>query len=319
MAKWPEGEAIRIFWIGLESGSREAFAEGLRTRLSDVELLIPLILREHSFFDVNAVMGDTVRLMAAHKESIEAAWVPGIEKLTFAIIARRAFTLPQTSSMVPLPMWFPLSAGKEAFFTIQDLGGQTSVAMLNCVEARIDSIAEKVHALECALVNRLQLLSIQELREFVRAAHRNNSADGLKELGQYVNHNNSVVLARGYRPNASQDGKALITKLLRVVLASSPKELAERAKELSAPLGDKNTVRLAPTYFAVMLRPTEALTVVQANWHSILVALYQAYQIMNGAAHAGDYSQYPISLQYEGSADLRRFMDQALDYIVQMP
>ena len=51
------------------------------------------------------------------------------------------------------------------------------------------------------------------------------------------------------------------------------------------------------------------------NWHAILVAMFQAYHLMNGFAHAGEYGTYPVGLIYSTSLDLRRFLRDAERYI----
>lgn len=57
------------------------------------------------------------------------------------------------------------------------------------------------------------------------------------------------------------------------------------------------------------------MTRAQANWHAVFVAMFQAYQMMNGSAHAGEYPTYSVGLQHAMSLNLRSFLVQARSFV----
>lgn len=120
---------------------------------------------------------------------------------------------------------------------------------------------------------------------------------------------------RAYRPNAAATSKFLAARILKLVLGHPPKQLATTAEELSRNLHGSGAIALKPTFFAVMWRPANKMSVEATNWHAILVAFFQAYQLMNAHAHAGEFPAYAVALQYANSLNLRQFLRDAKDFV----
>ena len=99
------------------------------------------------------------------------------------------------------------------------------------------------------------------------------------------------------------------------MLGHPPKQLASAAEELSRNLYGSNATALKPTFFAVMWRPANKMSVEATNWHAILVVFFQTYQLMNAYAHAGEFPAYPAALQYANSLNLREFLRDARDFV----
>jgi hypothetical protein len=100
-----------------------------------------------------------------------------------------------------------------------------------------------------------------------------------------------------------------------LVLGNPPKQLAATAEELGRNLHCLGVTTLKPTFFAVMWRPANRISVEASNWHAILIAFYQAYQLMNAHAHAGEFPAYAVSLQYANSLNLRQFLRDAKEFV----
>lgn len=64
-----------------------------------------------------------------------------------------------------------------------------------------------------------------------------------------------------------------------------------------------------------MWRPSNKTTLEATNWHAILVAFFQAYQLMNAHAHAGEFPAYAVALQHYNSVNLRQFLLDAKDFV----
>lgn len=314
---WTPRDKLRVLWLRLSEEGRQAFAARLDCVQGD-EAIVPVILREPGFVSANAVMSDVNRLIDLNRDAIERVPTKGLERLSLVILAKDDFRLPQIGSPIVLPSWFPVLGGVESSFRICDLAQQAEVSMLNCPEVRADHLAELVLDLESALVERLcelQLTRPGEVKQFI------NTACGVAEhqvaalVADFRAHVDQVASnPRVYRPDASRMS-SLATRLIRLVLSNSPKDLAKHSSGLAANIGDAGTISIKPSLIAAMLRPGTRLEVAQANMHAILLSIYQAYQLMNGSAHAGEYGNYPVSLLYSTSNDLRRFLFDAAKFV----
>lgn len=312
-----------MLWLRLSEEGRHAFADGLHCVQGD-EAIVPVILREPGFVSANAVMSDVNRLIDVNREAIERVPTQGLERLSLVILSKDDFRLPQIGSPIVLPSWFPVLGGLESSFRICDLAQQSEVSMLNCPEVRAEHLAELVLDLESALVERLcelQLTRPDEVRQFINTAcgvpgHNGDVAALVDAFRAHVDGAGSNP--RVYRPDASRM-TSLATRLIRLVLSNSPRDLAKHSSGLASNIGDAGMISIKPSLIAAMLRPGTRLEVAQANMHAVLLSLYQAYQLMNGAAHAGEYGNYPVSLLYATSSDLRRFLADAARFVRALP
>lgn len=311
---WHVDEYLRIFWLRLSEESREEFATAIET-VRGPEAVVPLVLREPGFFSANTVLSDVNRTFESNRGKLERFKSLELARVTVALLAKEDFRLPQTSSPIVLPTWFPVLGGAESRFRISDLGQQAEVALLSAPESRVEDVSSLLYGLEQSVVDRLtQLDAILPSEVTLFAATLQGTSekaiDKAAALSGYKTHLATVLEARAYRPSA-QPSPSLVSRILRLTLNSSPKELANHAKALARAIGDQGVSTLKPTLFAVMHRPAAPLEPAQANWHAMMLAIYQAYQLMNGSAHAGEYAPYPIALLYSTSLDLRRFLSDA--------
>lgn len=315
---WQPGNVLRIFWIRYSEGSRDLFARQLLTTIG-VEGIVPLVVRDNSFSNANAILSDVQRLFTENQSAFEKLTGTPVLRISVILLGKNDFQLPQGSSPITLPRWFPIDAGRETFFDISDLAMSSEVALLDCPEARIEQIAEFTYRLEATIVARLSLLqssNIARLDLFVSTAHGGGAIpDSAACVDEYRYELAQHCDPRAYRPNAARDAKSLIARLLKLVLQSSPKQLGNIAQGLAGCFGNSEHIRLRPTLFAVMLRPASKMNVGTANWHAIILAFYQAYQLMNSAAHAGEYPNYSVALQFVSSVDLRSFLAAACKYV----
>ena len=315
--EWNQGEVIKVLWVRVGAGGRDEFARQVPSRLGS-DLIAPLVLREYSFFNANAVLSDLQRLISANRASLEVM-DRGCERITLLILAQEEFQLPLVSSPMVLPSWFPVKPGCECMFRISDLAATAEMTLLSCPESRVDLLAERVFRLEGELLNALkrrQAVAPVEVAKFLANLLGGGAGqlDVNRVLGDYGVHLDAVADPRGYRPNASEDTKSLTSKVLRLFLRSSPKDFSRASEVLSQTMGDVSTGRLKPSMLGLLLRPASKMTPSGVNWHTIMVSLFQAYQCMNGAAHAGEYPTYPVSLIYCHSLDLARALEDCRAY-----
>ena len=317
---WRANTFLRLFWIRVTSGSRDEFA----TRLADLmsgEGVVPVVLRSTGFKNANSMPSDVLDLFEKNRAAFEALAVTTPSRLTVLIVARDEYQLAHDSSPVALPDWFPVGAATETDFTIADLGQVSEFKPANCEEVRIASISELCFELEVALVYKLQELEAGDqsrLEAFLCALMPSASTTetSTQSLESFLRHvGDYAARPRAYRLDANQSSKHLSARMLKLVLASSPKQLGIVATNLAACFPSLPSATLKQPYFAVLWRPANAMPAATSSWHAILIGMFSAYQLMNACAHAGDFPDYPVALQYAHSKDLRRFLIDARQFV----
>jgi hypothetical protein len=316
---WSTTSCIRLFWVRHADGARDAFALQISPWI-DKEAVVPLVLRSGGFKDANSVLSDALALFEENRARIEALASQQPERLTFIILSKEDFRLVNASSPIELPSWFPLRPATQTFFSITDLGHKAEVEPLNFPAARMDHVAELLFSLEEAIVCKLWEVygrDPERVNRFVEALQPGapRSLDAKESLELFSAHLSAAGDPRTYRPNAADKSKFLAARILKVLLNSTPKQVAALAEELGQNLPGSGTPALKPTFFAVMWRPGSKITTDATNWHAIMVAFFQAYQLMNAHAHAGEFPAYAVSLQYANSLNLRRFLSDARDFV----
>ncbi|MEO8120635.1 MAG: hypothetical protein ABI606_15110 [Rhodoferax sp.] len=316
---WKASSCIRMFWLRHAEGSRDALAQQLRTWI-EKEAVVPLVLRTAGFKDANAVLADAMELFEANRQSIEPLAADTPERVTFLILSKEDFRLVNASSPIVLPDWFPLRPATETFFSVTDLGQAAEVKPLNFPDARMDHVAELLFELEVAICNKLSEVYADDPGRVARcidALHPSAPVcvDAACTLTIFDAHLAAAGDPRAYRPNAADKSKFLAARILKLVLGSLPKQVAATAEKLGQNLHGSGAMPLKPTFFAVMWRPANKISVEATNWHAILVGFFQAYQLMNAHAHAGEFPAYSVSLQHANSLNLRQFLRDAKEFV----
>lgn len=308
---WEDNTRIRVLWLKSEGKSRSELASNIR-EITEATIF-PIILRGNLFLTSNALMADLATLISANEREFRELQSISLSHLTIVIISADALAIPQASSPVYLPDWFPILGGKEVFVRILDVFDTAQLAPLNGAGARIELLASLLFETEKLLVTRLKHFSaIQEgkvraLIDSLTSEGESNGGSTDSHIKKYEAHLDSVSIARAYRPGAKSKD-SLLSKLIYQVIKSPPDTAAALSKKLAAALCLPNMTKIKPSLFGVMLRPTATLNTAEANSHFGIIAFYQAYQLMNAAAHAGEYPSYPASLVLANAKDLVRFL-----------
>lgn len=312
---WEQRSFLRLFWVKIAHGSRDALAHELK-EIESNDVIVPLVLRETLFLSANAVMADFSRLLDSNRQNFEGLQVECNSKITVIILLKENFKLSQISSPVTLPRWFPMLGGTETYLHISDLMWSAELDLLNCNDAQVGVLASALYELESTIVERIRQVSVVDHRKARPLIDTLCDGAGATSdvLDRFEATLRSVPDPRGYRPN-SQNKNSLISLLFSVVMKSSPEVLSKTATNLCKATADSSTDILRPTLFAIMLRPSNKVNVTIRNWHSILLAAYQVYQLMNAAAHAGEYPKYPATLIHANSRDLVQFLHAANQYV----
>lgn len=313
--EWGASTSIRLFWVKIPQGSRDALAEALR-KAEGAEIIVPIVLREPLFLSANAVMSDFSRLLESNKKSFEDLKVVRDQKITVILLLKENFNLSQISSPVVLPRWFPIMGGVESYLHISDLLWCAETELLNCPGAKIDLMSSALYDLECSIVERLRQVSKIKSGKVRALLDTINPGGGGTDamLGSFEAVLNGVNDPKGYRPNSTSKS-CLMSLMFAQVLKSSPDQLSSLSAKFQEAVADKSVELLRPTLFGIMLRPSNKTIVATKNWHSLLLAAFQVYQLMNASAHAGEYPKYPVSLINSNARDLLEFLVAANKYV----
>ncbi len=318
---WLAEEAIRVLWVRLVDGGRDGFAAAIESSRG-AAAIVPVVIRERLFVDGNMVLSDFVKLVTSNRSAFERLAAERHDRLSIVVVAREELRLPQVGSPVVLPEWFPVNGGKEVHFRLSDLAVRVEVDLLNCDEARIEDTAAALFELECVVAERLeqvqrQAAAVQEGLWSLLFEAKELKVPRSDILQMFRQHCEGVVNPRAYRPSVA-NGKSLGSRLLRLVLKSSPDQLAIASDVCAKALMCQEEVVLQPSLFAVMLRPVRRPTQAAMSCHALLLAFYGGYQFVTGAAHAGEYPGYPLALIYSTSMDIRRSLRASVVYIRQL-
>lgn len=308
---WEDGAAIRILWLNANGKSRSELAEKIK-HLQD-HIILPIILRSNLFLTSNALMADLATLISGNEQEFKALKNVSFTHITVVIISNEPLSIPQASSPVYLPEWFPILGGKEIFVKISDVFDTAELAPLNSAGARIEQLASLLFEAETLLVNRLkhqithQEGKVRGLIDSLRSDDEVQGGSTASHIQKYETHLAGISAARAYRPGAKSKA-SLLSKLIYQVIKNSPDATAAFSKKLASALSVTEMQKLKPSLFSVMLRPSVTLTATEENCHAGILAFYQAYQLMNAAAHASEYPSYPASLVLANAKDLARFL-----------
>jgi hypothetical protein len=301
---------FRVVWVTISEGSRDAYAAEVRAA-SQSHAVIPLVLRTSLFTDANLLLADFNRLIESNRASFEVLDRVECEScITVVLLAKDELRLPQTSSPVCLPQWFPWRGGQEVFFRIADVAADASV-LLNADEARVDEMASALLELEHVMIRRVARASDSAVSKFMAETGSKAAVTLAQEAAAlFASNLGTVTDARAYRPTVRKDS-SLTARLIRLVLKSSP-DLLPNAAALVADMLAIQHEQVRPPMIAVLLRPTRSLNTATSSAHALLLTVYGAYQFTTGAAHAGDYPAVPAGLVYHTSLDLRRSLRSAI-------
>src|SRR5207245_4070128 len=115
-------DSILVFWCQILS-NRDEMHRRINALKGDMDIT-PIILRGVGFDNPNAVLSDLNKLIHDHKHEFERgphSISTDSKPLVILLLSLTPFTLPQISSLITLPPWFPKSRGENVFLMIEDL------------------------------------------------------------------------------------------------------------------------------------------------------------------------------------------------------
>ncbi|MFC9058431.1 hypothetical protein ACFTXB_10280 [Streptomyces sp. NPDC057074] len=299
------------FWFQVR-GHRAEYARELQQHLAGHAVVV-LIVRRAPFDNVNAVLDDFVVLLEENQEACEK-YLTGdaaTDRRAVVLLARNTLQLPQVSSPVRLPAWFPRIGGRTPSVIIEDLTWRAE-SPLNTAEAAIGELCQLLFELEGVLLDRLYAVCMQKKAEtasFWDQVRRegdgpsfNEFLDGVRRARYEVRNPSS------YRPSV-REGSSLVARIWGKTQGTAPDGLSRIGKSLARALALPESADTSwhRSIVAVLFRPSSLPpSDQQAFAINILVTIGATCQMITAAAHADAYPSYPVPLIRSISFDLRQ-------------
>jgi hypothetical protein len=304
---------LNAYWMRVAE-NREAYADELGLELRD-EPVVVLVIRDTRFTNPNAILAEFVEVVAQNKELCEQRLDRSCEKCAFVLLSRTELAIPQISSPVVLPAWFPLGGGGAISMLIEDLTW-TADAPLGASEVRIGDLCECLLALEETFVARVSIVREVDHRRtnaFLDLVRR-DPAETLEGILDAANeHRTLVTTPIAFRPSL-RDGRTLIARLWAVAQERQPEDMKGPSKALATALDLPNAIELVwhESISSVLRRPSGGEPPEQLRFaRNVLMTVATACQLITAAAHADAYAHYPVPLLRSLSLDLRRSLTDA--------
>ncbi|MFE2567294.1 hypothetical protein [Streptomyces mirabilis] len=297
------------FWFQVR-GDRNNYARELQQQLAGDPVVV-LVVRRAPFDNVNAVLDDFVVLLDENQEACEKHLTSDLatDRHAVVLLARNTLQIPQISSPVILPAWFPRLGGRTTSVIIEDLTWRAE-SPLNTTEAAIGELCQLLFDLEGALLERLHTVCTQ-----TRAATdsfwdqtRRDGDGAFADFLEGVRHTRRDVRnPSSYRPSV-REGRSLIARIWGKTQATPPDSLGKPGKALAQALALPEAVDASwyRSIVAVLSRPAGPMPAERAFATNIMVTITAACQMITAAAHADAYPSYPVPLIRSMSFDLRQ-------------
>ena len=315
-------DGIAAYWLE-ETGSRSELAQGLSKDLSDLAVM-PAIVRGGDFDDANGIIDDLARTIESNRkwftEQMRSAVIRD-QKFSLALISKAPLGVPQLSSPVNLPDWFP--AWPERLITVKIISIAHSIDLsIASPDVPVALINSALLDLERALCERLGAVRSHDSRKLARLFARAGGSGGPLDPAVVVSKARAeagACSADDFRPGGGAHSPHMVSMLFRLWWDCSPGNLHDLAKLLAEALdiGDDTTLKAQYSLGSLLTRTTRPPPSKTPSGvmfaRNALVSLSHAIQFTNAAHHAGDYPNFPAILTIAYARDIARSCKAAAD------
>jgi hypothetical protein len=306
---------LNVYWYQV-TNSREDYADKLRAEF-DVQCIIVLIVRNAAFTIANSLLSDLVALLSQSRSTCEEKLRESVHasRVGVVLIAKNELSVPQVSSPVRLPAWWPYGGGQEVMVQIEDLTWRVE-APLDIDEKSIQEVCELLFRVEEELISRISDVRTTDTsgldRFLASLTHRKESADAF--LAAALRSHTKVRSIRSFRPSMTER-ESLVARLWLAVRQTRPDELHTLADGLSMALGlpEQLPCEWRESIVGLLFRPSSRrLPENKLFAINIFYAVSTGCQLVTVSRHADSNSAYPIPLTRSLSYDLRRSLASTL-------
>lgn len=306
---------LSVFWLNVLT-ERNTYADHLRQAFS-TEPVAVIVIRKPIFQNPNAIMADLSDTIAGAKAECQLGFDgKSTDRLGIVLLGRSSFSVPQISSPVVLPSWFPQLGGLLVSVIIEDLTW-TADAPLDSTELFVDDLADALYRLDGVLVDRMLEVSKsshQAPQQFLSLFPRDGDGKPSEVLVRFGDALRKVKVPTAYRPSLrSKD--SLTARLWEAGQQRNPEDAAP-AKGLARALGLDDTGLVKPSLMTVLRRPGMAGSAKENIARNIVVSISSSCQLLTAAHHASEYDRFSLQLLQSVSLDLRRSLREIERFIV---
>ena len=321
-------DAIAAYWLE-EAGSRNELAQALSEDLSNLAVM-PAIVKGGDFDDANGIIDDLARTIESNRiwftEQMRNAMIRD-QKFTLVLISKAPLGVPQLSSPVALPDWFPVWPERLITVNITSIAHSIDLS-LGSPDVPIALINSALLDLERALCERLDAVRSRDPGKLAPLFQRASSSVGAPDTAALISKARMAAgacSAKDFRPGGGSESPHMVSILFRLWWDCSPGDLHDLSKLLAEALDIANDATLQAQYSLGSIltrttRPPPSKTLPGVMFaRNALVSLSHAIQFANATHHAGDYPNFPAMLTIAYARDIARSCKAAADGLLARP
>lgn len=299
-----QNEDIEAFWIE-STGSRQQLATELQALAEDLPILVTTVVRDR-FIDPNGIVDDLSLTILEN----EAWFTPGRrelvirgQKFSIVLVSKRPLGVPQISSPVSLPDWFPLWPGRLLTANITSVFSSITISLAS-KDIPLAAINNALFALEQSLCNRLDavLRSAPSASEpLMSVVVGTSTSANLADLIASARQGLQSRTGDEFRPGGAADSGFIVSQLARIWRDCNPKDRQKLATHAADALGLSvaSAIDIQFSLTALLTRGKEKLLTVPDHItfsRNLMVTVSDVVQFINGIHHADEFPQFPAVL-----------------------
>lgn len=304
---------VAAYWVE-EIHSRSDVVRDMSALTSELPILTVAVRRDE-FDDPNGIIDDLSRTISDNIEWFNDANRTAVVrdlKFSLVLVSKRPLGVPQLSSPVVLPDWFPLWPNRLLTVNIKSIAHSIDISLASA-DVPITPINSALFELETAICNRLELVARQNPSAASRLLARIDGGRGLVNLDALIANAKGArngVDPSGFRPGGGAESPFLVSQLFRQWWECSHNGMHELAVQMAEALCISANMNIEPQYSLATLltrtvKPPLSKTPPGVTFsRNALVSLSHAIQFTNAVHHAADYPNFPAQLVIAYARDL---------------
>lgn len=300
-----QNDDIEALWIE-SAGSRQQLVTELQALIDDLPILVTTVGRDR-FMDPNGIVDDlslTVLENEAWFSPERRELVIRDQKFSIVLVSKRPLGVPQISSPVSLPDWFPLWPGRLLTANITSVFSSITISLAS-QDIPLTAINNALFALEQSLCNRLEaiLRSAPSASEPLMSVVV-SSASTPANLADLIASSRLGLQSRTgdeFRPGGAADSGFIVSQLARIWRDCDPRDRQKLATHAAKALGlsEASAIDIQFSLTAFLTRGKEKLLTVPDHItfsRNLMVTVSDIVQFINGTHHADEFPQFPAVL-----------------------
>lgn len=316
------GPGVAAYWLE-EAASRSELVSQLATPLAGLPILTAAVQRG-SFDDPNGIIDDLAKLINNHSEWFgdgNRAAIIKEEKFSLVLVSKRALGIPQISSPVTLPDWFPLWPSRLLTVKIQSITDSVDISV-GSPDVPVGHINASLYSLEAGLCARFLYVFQRTPEVSAKLRARLGGSKGPADLTGMAAESEAgrgSVAPKDFRPGGGATSPYFVSYLFRQWWECSHSGLHALAVDIADALDVHTGSAIEAQYSLASLltrtvKPKLSDTPPGVTFaRNALVSLSHSIQLTNAAHHGGDYPNFPAVLTISYAQDLARSCQCAAD------